>query len=67
MPKNQETYLKNAYEFIYGKEGEQLYKKKMDVKTKPSEKKKAACAVTMAQAAVLPSGKIIEVAVKHQL
>ena len=40
MPKNQETYLKNAYEFIYGKEGEQLCKKKMDVKTKPSEKKK---------------------------
>lgn len=36
-------------------------------KEKPSEKRKAACAVTMAQAAFLPSGEFAEVTSKYQL
>ena len=36
-------------------------------KKKPSEKKKAACAVTMAQAAYLPSGEFAEVVDKNRL
>ena len=37
------------------------------VKEKAFRKKKAACAVTMAQAAFLPSGEFTEVVAKHQL
>ena len=36
-------------------------------KEKAFRKKKAACAVTMAQAVFLPSGEFAEVVVKHQL
>ena len=40
MPKDQDKYLKNGYNFIYGKEAEKMLSKSISKRQNISEKKK---------------------------